>query len=241
VIIDMEQMRFGDIIVDVEQRNIKNIYLRVYPPAGKVRIAAPLKMDLDSIRAYTVANLNWIKKQQDKLKAQDREVPKIFMNGETHYYNGKRYLLKVVEVEIAPKIELENSTLILYVRPHTSTENRQRIINKWYRDQLKLVLPELIEKWERKMNVKVHEFRIKKMKTKWGSCNCKVKRIWLNLELAIKPPECVEYVVVHEMVHLLERKHTDRFTAYMNKYLPKWRLYKDELNGLSVKHEKWNY
>jgi hypothetical protein len=237
----MDQLQLGDIIIDVEQKDIKNIHLSVYPPAGKVRIAAPLRMDLDTIRVYALSKLNWIRKQQAKLQGQAREAPREFLNRESHYFNGKRYLLKVVEYEAPPKIELKHSILVLYVRPDTPLEKRQRIIDEWYRAQLKMVLPALIEKWEKKLNVNVNEFGIKKMKTKWGTCNRQAKRIWVNLELAKKPPECLEYVVVHEMVHFLERKHNDIFTAYINEYLPKWRFYKDELNRLPVKHENWNY
>jgi len=237
----MGQLQLGDIIIDVEQKDIKNIHLSVYPPAGRVRIAAPLRMNLDTIRVYALSKLKWIRKQQAKLRSQDREAPREFLNRESHYYNGKRYLLKVVEFEAPPKIELKHSTLVLYVRPGTPIEKRQNIIDEWYRAQLKMVLPALIEKWEKKLNVKVNEFGIKKMKTKWGSCNREAKRIWVNLELAKKPPECLEYVVVHEMVHFLERKHNDIFIAYINEYLPKWRFYKDELNRLPVKNENWNY
>jgi len=237
----MKQLRLGDIDIDVEQKDIKNIHLSVYPPVGRVRISAPLRLDLDTIRVYALSKLNWIKKQQAKLRGQDREAPREFLDRESHYYNGNRYLLKVVELEAPPKIELKHSTLVLFVRPDTPTEKRQRILDEWYRAQLKIVVPVLIEKWEKKLNVKVYEFGIKKMKTRWGSCNREAKRIWLNLELAKKPPECLEYVVVHEMVHFLERKHNDIFTAYMNEFLPKGRFYKDELNRLPVKHETWNY
>lgn len=237
----MAQLKLGDIIIDVEQKDIKNIHLSVYPPAGSVRISAPLRMDLDTIRVYALSKLNWIRKQQAKLRGQDREAPREFLNRESHYYNGKRYLLKVIEIEAPARIELKHSTLLLYVRPGAPTEKRQSILDEWYRLQLKRAVPELIEKWEKKLNVKVNEFGIRKMKTRWGSCNREAKRIWLNLELAKKPPECLEYVVVHEMVHFLERKHNELFTAYMNEYLPKWRFCKDELNRLPVKHESWNY
>jgi predicted metal-dependent hydrolase len=211
------------------------------PLAGKVRIAAPLRLDLDTIRVFALSKLNWIRKQQAKLRNQAREAPREFLNRESHYFSGKRYLMQVVELAVPPKIELQHSTLVIYVRPGTNAAKRQRIIDAWYRSQLKIVLPELIAKWEKKLNVKVAEYGIKEMKTRWGSCNCQAKRIWLNLELAKKPRECLEYIVVHEMVHLLERKHYDRFMAYMNEYLPKWRFYKDELNRLAVKHENWNY
>jgi predicted metal-dependent hydrolase len=237
----MDQLRLGNIIIDVEQKDIKNIHLSVYPPAGNVRIAAPLRMDLDTIRVYALSKMSWIRKQQAKLRGQDRETPREFLNRESHYFKGRRYLLKVIEIDAAPKVELKHSALHLYVRPGTPTAKRQAILDQWYRVHLKVVLPVLIEKWEQKMNVSVNEFGIKKMKTKWGTCNIEAGRIWINLELAKKPPECLEYIVVHEMVHLIERNHNDRFMAFMDEYLPKWRYYRDALNRLPVKHENWNY
>lgn len=240
VSIKMDQLRLGDITIDVEQKDIKNIHLSVYPPTGKVRIAAPLRMDLDTIRVYALSKMSWIRKQQAKLRGQDREIPRGFLNRESHYFKGKRYLLKVIETDAAPKVEVKHSTLHLFVRPNTSTDKRRAILDQWYRTHLKMVLPGLIEKWEKKMNVSVNEFGIKKMKTKWGTCNIEAGRIWVNLELAKKPPECLEYIIVHEMVHLLERNHNDRFMSYMDEYLPKWRYYREALNRLPVKHENWN-
>jgi predicted metal-dependent hydrolase len=237
----MTHLQLGDIIIDVEQKDIKNIHLSVYPPEGKVRIAAPQHIDLDTLRVYALSKLSWIKKQQTKINGQVREAPREFLNRESHYFKGKRYLLKIVELDAPPKIELKHKTMVLYVHPDTPVDKRQRILEEWYRGQLKKELPLLIEKWEKKLNVKVNEFGIKKMKTKWGTCNREAQRIWLNLELAKKPSECLEYVVVHEMVHLLERNHNNQFAAYMNDYLPKWRFYKDQLNRLPVKNESWNY
>ncbi|MDP3029889.1 MAG: SprT family zinc-dependent metalloprotease [Deltaproteobacteria bacterium] len=237
----MEQLQLGNITVDVVQKDIKNVHLSVYPPTGRVRISAPFRMNLDTIRIFAISKLNWIKKQQTKLRNQEREAPREFLNRESHYFNGKRYLLEVIEQDAAPKVELKHSKIELYVRPQTNREKMKSILDEWYRSQLKASLPTLIEKWEKKMNVRVNEFGIKKMKTRWGTCNRKAKRIWLNLELAKKPGECLEYIVVHEMVHLLERNHNDRFTSLMNAFMPKWRFYKDELNRLSVRHEDWNY
>lgn len=237
----MEQLQLGDLTIEVEQKDIKNIHLSVHPPVGKVKIAAPIRMDLDTIRVYALSKLSWIRKQQEKLRGQEREAPREFINRESHYYKGKRYLLEIIEIDAAPRIELKHRTIELYVRPGTNMEKRQSIIDEWYRAQLKRTLPQLIEYWEEQINVAVNEFGIKKMKTKWGSCNREAKRIWLNLELAKKPPECLEYIVIHEMVHLLERNHNDRFIAYMDKFLPKWRFYKEELNRLPVKHENWDY
>lgn len=237
----MGQIKLGDIIIEVEQKDIKNIHLSVYPPSGAVRIAAPVKLDLDTIRVYALSKLNWIRKQQEKFRGQVREAPREYLNRESHFFRGKRYLLKVVERNVPPRIELKHKTMVLYVRPDTTFEKRQIIIDEWYRVQLKALIPPLIEKWEKVIKVKVNDFGIRRMKTKWGTCNTDVGRIWINLELAKKPPQCLEYIVVHEMVHLLERKHNDIFIAYMDKFLPKWKYYKDELNQLPVRHEKWKY
>ena len=237
----MEQLKLGDITIDVVQKDIKNIHLSVYPPTGRVRISAPGRMDLDTIRVFAVSKLGWIKKQQTRLRNQERETSREFINRESHYFSGKRYLLKVIERNASPKVVLEHSTIELYVRPETDVLKRKSILNEWYRQKLKETVPSLIETWEKKMNVQVKEFGIKRMKTRWGTCNRQAKRIWLNLELAKKPPECLEYIVVHEMVHLLERNHNDRFIALMTEFMPKWRFYKDELNRLPVSHIGWNY
>ncbi len=237
----MEQLQLGNLTVDVVQKNIKNIHLSVYPPTGRIRISAPFRMNLDTIRVFAISKLSWIKKQQAKLRKQEREAPREFLNRESHYFNGKRYLLKVIEQAAVPRVELKHSKIELYVRPQTNREKMKSILDEWYRSQLKASLPRLIGKWEKKMNVKVNEFGIKKMKTKWGTCNSEAKRIWLNLELAKKPAECLEYIVVHEMVHLLKRNHNDRFISLMNTFMPKWRFYKDELNRTPLRHENWSY
>ena len=237
----MRQIDLGNISVDVIQKNIKNIHLSVYPPTGRVRIAAPLRMDLETIRVFAISKLGWIKKQQVKFRNQQRETPREFTTRESHYFLGKRYLLKVVEADLPPVVKIKHNTLILKVRKQTSQELKQFILHNWYRQQLKELIPKYISKWEVRMKVRVAEFGVKKMKTKWGSCNRDAKRIWLNLELAKKPVECLEYIVVHEMIHLLERNHNERFIAYIDKYLPQWRHYKEELNRLPVSHADWNY
>lgn len=236
----MKQIHIADVIIDVEQKNIKNIHLKVCPPEGRVKISAPFHTDLDVLRVYALSKLRWIKKQQLKFVSQEREVPRDYISRESHYFQGKRYLLEVVEEEAPPRVELKHSTIVLYVRPGTSTEKRKHIMDEWYRKQLKELVPALIEKWEKKLHVKVRQFGIKKMKTRWGTCNHKAKRIWLNLELAKKPVECLEYIIVHEMVHLKERKHNEVFVGYLDKHLPKWRFYKDMLNSLPVKQENWS-
>jgi len=237
----MKQLQLGKINVDVLQKDIKNIHLSVYPPTGRVRISAPTRMDLDTIRVFAISKLSWIKKQQTKLRTQKREAPREYLNRESHYFNGKRYLLKVIEQDAVPRVELKHSKIELYIRPQTNKEKMKSILDEWYRIHLKASLPALIVKWEKKINVKVNEFGIKKMKTKWGTCNREAKRLWLNLELAKKPGECLEYIVVHEMVHLLERTHNDRFISLMNELMPKWRFYKEELNRRPLRHENWSY
>lgn len=237
----VQTIDLGIITVDVVQKNIKNLHLSVYPPKGRVTIAAPLRMDLDTIRIFAISKLGWIKKQQTKLRNQKRESPREFVTRESHYYLDKRYLLKVIEIDSKPSVTIKHDKLILQVRPGATAEQKKIILQEWYRERLKELVPRYIDKWERKMQVKVSEFGIKKMKTKWGTCNRDAKRIWINLELAKKPLQCLEYIIVHEMVHLLERNHNDRFIAYMNKLMPRWRVYKEELNRLPVSHEDWEY
>lgn len=235
------QIELGEIAVDVVKKDIKNIHLSVYPPTGKVRISAPLRMDLNTIRIFAITKLGWIKRQQQKLRAQEREMPREYLDLESHYVWGKRYLLKMEEKDAAPEVELKHSKMILRIRPATSHEKKQKILEAWYREKLKEAVPALLAKWEPLMGVKVEKLFVQKMKTKWGGCNPGAKSIRLNTDLAKKPPECLEYIVVHEMVHLLEPTHNGRFIALMDQFMPKWRFYKDELNRLPVRHEDWGY
>lgn len=237
----MQKIILEDISVDVVKKGIRNMHLSVHPPDGRVRISAPLRMDMDTIRAFAISKLHWIRKHQNKIKNQERETPREFINRESHYYMGRRYLLKITEHKALPKVELQHEFIEMYVRPNTGMEKREAILDEWYRQRLKDIIPNLIAKYEKIMKVHVEEFYIKKMKTKWGTCNRTAKRIWLNLELAKKPIECIEYVVVHEMVHLLVRLHNERFKAYMDKFYPGWRFYKEELNKGPLRHEDWGY
>lgn len=237
----MQQIELGNIIIDVEQKDIKNIHLSVYPPYGKVKIAAPERMDMDTIRVFAINKLQWIKKQKETFKNQERETRREFLTKESHYFRGERYLLKVIERNEKPKVIVKHSTIELYIRPSTSTKKRKEIIDEWYRDEMKKVIPKMLEKWEKKIGVKTNEFGVKIMRTKWGTCNVEAKRIWLNLELAKKPLECLEYIVVHELVHLLERSHNAIFVKHMNEFMPKWRFYRDELNRLPFRHTDWKY
>ena len=232
----------SDIIIDVVRKDIKNIHLAVYPPTGRVRLAAPLQVSEDAIRLFAVSKLAWIKRNQRKFEGQERITPREFLNRESHYFMGERYLLNIIETEAPPKVILKNKTYInLFVRPGTPTAKRLEIMNEWYRVQLKKLIPDLIEKWEKILGVDVDEWQVKQMKTKWGSCNIEQKRIWINLELAKKPEHCLEYIIVHEMIHLLERHHNDRFHYHLETHLPNWRQLKDELNQLPVSHAEWDY
>lgn len=239
--ISRQQINLGDISIDVFYKDIKNIHLSVHPPSGRVRMSSPKRVSLVSLRVFAISKLSWIKKQQQKLKSQDREAPREFITRESHYYLGKRYLLKVIEHNSPPIVEIKHDTIELHIKPHTERAKRESKLNEWYRERLKELIPAYVEKWEKIMKVKVEEWSIKRMKTRWGTCNTKARRIWLNLELAKKPVHCLEYIIVHEMVHLLEKKHNARFKELMNLFLPRWREYKNELNIFPVSHQEWNY
>ncbi|TVM00799.1 MAG: metal-dependent hydrolase [Candidatus Brocadia sp. WS118] len=237
----MHQIQLRNLPIDVIQKDIKHIHLSVYPPLGRVRISAPLRMDLETIRVFAISKLSWIKKQQQRLLSQEREAPREYLTQESHYYLGKRYLMKVIEHNATPKVILKHNAIELYVRPDTSAEKKRVVLDKWYRKKLKEIVPEYIAYWKKKMRLEDVEYALKRMKTKWGTCTREARRIWLNLELAKKPKECIEYIIVHEMVHLLERHHNERFIAYMNNYLPRWRFCKEELNKSPLPHENWSY
>lgn len=229
----MNSLLIGDINIEVIQKNIKNIHLSVHPPNGRVRLAAPKTMNDEALRLFAISKLSWIKKQRKNFKNQSRESPREFISGESHYLFGKRYLLNVLETRSKQRVEIaNNSYLNLYVRKNSTKEKRENIMNEWYRSELKLQIPKYIEKWEPIMNVSVNDWNVRKMRTKWGSCNTQDKKILINLELAKKNPRGLEYIVVHEMVHLLERNHNDKFKAYMDKFLPSWRAIRNEINGI---------
>ena len=237
----MPTLQLGEIAVDVVLKDIKNIHLSVHPPLGKVRIAAPLRMDLDTIRVFAITKLAWIKNQQKKLREQERETPREYLDRESHYVWGKRYLLKLVEKEAAPTVELKHTKMILQLRPAASHEKKQEVLDAWYRDQLKTALPPLLTKWEKIVGATAGNVFVQKMKTKWGSCSPVAGNIRLNTDLAKKPLQCLEYIVAHELTHLLERHHNDRFTALMDAHMPQWRQYREMLNGLPLAHQEWGY
>lgn len=234
-------LKLGTITAELVKKDIKNVHLSVYPPAGKVRISAPLRMKDETVRVFAISKLGWIKQQQRKLVKQERESPREYVERESHYLWGRRYLLKVVALDAPPQVELRHRTLNLHVRPETSSDRRQEILDEWYRGQLKNAVQPLIAKWEPVIGVKVDRVFVQRMKTKWGSCSRNSKAIRLNTELAKKPAECLEYIVVHEMVHMIEPTHNRHFVELMDRLMPNWRIYKDQLNRLPVRHERWNY
>jgi len=241
VITEILTMKLNELDVEITQKDIKYVHLSVYPPDGKVKVSAPVSMSQDTIRVFVISKLGWIKKQQNKLRAQEREAPREYLDRESHYVWGKRYLLKIQETDAPSKIELKHNKLVLSIRPGTSQERKQAVLEAWYRENLKQAIPAMIEKWQPRLGVRVNRFYVQRMKTKWGSCSFHSGNIRLNTELAKKPLVCLEYIVVHEMTHLLEPTHNSRFTGLMDQFLPKWRFYRDELNRLPVRHEEWGY
>jgi len=238
----MQQMVVNNISVDVVRKNIKNLHLAVYPPNGRVRVAVPLRMNDDAVRLAVISRLAWIKRHQTKFAGQERQSAREFVTGESHYFQGRRYRLNVEYRKGIPSVSIRNNTTIdLIVRDGSDRTHRLRVLTEWYRKQIKEQIPPLIEKWKPVMNVSVAEWGVKQMKTKWGTCNVKARRIWLNLELAKKPVHCLEYIIVHEMLHLLERKHNDRFKALMDKFMPLWKSYRVELNQAPLGNETWEY
>ena len=235
------KIELGDISVEVFKKDIKNVHLSVYPPTGKVRISAPLRMNLNTIRVFAISKLGWIKQQQKKVTEQEREPAREYLDRESHYVWGKRYLLKLIEKDAAPRVELRHSQMLLQTRPATGEEKKQAILDEWYRSQLKEAVPLLIAKWEPLMGVEVERFFVQRMRTKWGSCSPRAGNIRLNTDLAKKPRGCLEYIVVHEMVHLLEPTHNSRFLALLDLFMPNWQFHRDLLNRLPVRHETWNY
>jgi predicted metal-dependent hydrolase len=234
-------LTLGEITVEVVRKDIKNVHLSVYPPMGAVRMSAPTRMNLQTLRAYAISRLPWIRQQMRKILEQERETSREYLDRETHYVWGSRYLLKLEEKETPPVVLYKHNRLVLQVRPGTPLAKKHAVMAEWYRDQLKHAVASLVEKWEPLLGVTVERFFVQHMKTRWGSCNPATGTIRLNSELAKKPPECLEYIVVHEMVHLLEPTHNQRFVALMDRYMSDWHFYRDKLNRLPVRHEDWVY
>lgn len=228
--------------VEIVRKGIKNLHLGVYPPNGRVRVAAPARIPDDAVRLAVVSRLAWIKRQRKRFHEQARQPSREYLSRESHYFLGRRYLLNVIEHDGPARVFRRGNRILELQAPNgTPRQRREHILLAWYRTNLKALVSPLIEKWEVKIGRKVESWGVRRMKTRWGSCNHADRRILLNLELAKKPIECIEYIIVHEMVHLLERQHTGRFTMLMNEFLPNWRRRRDELNSVPLAHETWSY
>lgn len=239
---ETRHLTVSGIKVEVVRKDIKNLHLGVYPPNGRVRVAAPLVVSDEAVRLAVIDKLGWIKRQRAQFAEQPRQSQREMVNGESHYFLGQRYRLRVHEQAGPAKVAVRGiASLDLFVRPGASAEQREAVLLHWYREQLKAMIPSLLEKWQPILGVQASHWGIKKMKTKWGSCNPAAKRLWFNLELAKKPVMCLEYIVVHELVHLLERNHTERFTTLMDGLLPNWRVCRETLNSGMLGHEVWAY
>lgn len=235
-------MDIRELSIEIVRKDIKNLHVGVYPPAGRVRVAAPLRLDDEAVRLAVVSRLGWIRRQRAEFERQDRQSRREMVTGESHYFKGRRYRLDVIEHDVLPSVYLRNNTTMqLRVRPDSTPDLRKKVLEKWYRARLREQIPWLIAKWEPKAGVTVSEVRIRKMKTRWGSCNAASRWITLNLELVKKPASSLEYILVHEMVHLVERKHNDNFRGMMDMLLPAWRLMRDELNQAPLSHDDWRY
>lgn len=228
--------------MEVVRKDIKNLHMGVYPPHGRVRVAAPERIDDEAIRLAVISRLGWIRRQQRGFEGQDRQSLREMVTGESHYFRGRRYRLDVEEADAPAKVRITNrSRIALRVRPGADRVQRERVLERWYRECVREDVSRLLEKWEPVVGVEVADWGIRKMKTRWGTCMVEARRIWVNLELAKKPTRCLEYILVHEMVHLIERHHNDRFKALMDKFMPDWRTRRDELNRAPLAHEDWEY
>lgn len=238
---DYSSITVSDLTVHVVRKPIKNLHLAVYPPDGLIRIAVPEHLDDDAVRLAIVDRIGWINRQREELRSQPRQSKREMVTGESHYAWGKRYRLRVVEDDkVTSGIEVESGgTLTLTVPAGADRDDREQVLTEWYRRELKEAIPTVVEHWQGELGINVEEWRVRKMRTKWGTCNAEAGRIWLNLELARMAPSCLEYVVVHEMLHLQEPGHTDRFEEMLNDAMPTWRQRRDELKRLPLSHEEW--
>ncbi|MBA6315174.1 M48 family metallopeptidase [Cellulophaga baltica] len=240
--IKTETIAFANVEVEIMRKDIKNMHLAVYPPNGAIKLSVPTKTDDEVVRLFAISKLGWIKKNVKNFKKQARETKRDYVSGESHYFKGQRYLLNVHHHNGYKKVEITGTNKIqLWVKPTATVEEKATVIKEWYRKELKSQIPELLKKWEKIIGVQSDDWGVKQMKTKWGACNVDAKRIWLNLELAKKPTICLEYILVHELVHLHERNHNTRFISLMNQFMPKWRMHRDELNSLPIVHNDWGY
>jgi predicted metal-dependent hydrolase len=235
-----EAFQLGDIVVAVTRKDVKNVHLSVHPPDGRVTLVAPTTTRTEVARAYAVSKLGWIRSQQAKLRDQARETPRTFVTRESHYLWGKRYLLSVVEREAKPKVTMDHRRITLHVRPGSSLAKRRSVMHEWHKALLHEAVPPLIERWEPRLGVTVEGYFLQRMKTKWGGCNARAGTIRLNTELVKKPKDLLEYVVVHEMLHLIEPTHSDRYVGLLDQHYPTWREARAELNELPLAAEEWS-
>lgn len=235
-----ETIQLGDIVIAVSRKTVRNVHLTVHPPDGHVTLVAPTGTRLEVARAYAISKLGWIRDQQEKLLGQARETPRQYVERESHYLWGRRYLLSVIEKETKPGVTLDHRRITLTVRPGSPLAKREEVMQEWHRALLHQTLPELIQKWEAKLGVRVSKYFLQRMKTKWGACNYRAGTIRLNTELVKKPKDLMEYVVVHEMLHLVEPTHSERFVALLEQHYPAWREARGELNELPLAAETWS-
>lgn len=238
---DGQQIVVGGLRVQIVRKGIKNLHLGVYPPRGRVRVAVPLAVSDTAVRLAVIRNLGWIKRQQARFEAQTRQSKRVMAGGETHYLFGRPYRLRVVAGPVRKIVVRNKSLLELQAPPGTTAAQREALLQGWYREHLMRRVPALLEKWQPRLGVEISRWGIRRMKTRWGTSNPDAGRILVNLELAKKPVRCLEYLVVHELVHLLERHHNERFVSIMDEHLPRWRLLRAELNAAPLAHEDWTY
>lgn len=237
---ERHEILVGGIAVEVVRKKIKHLHIGVYPPVGRVRVAAPLSIDDEALRLAVIQRLGWIRKKQKVFARRPRQSQREFVTGESHYFQGRRYRMEVKTGAGKAGVRLlGHKTMELYVPPGADRGKREAILDRWYRNELRKLLTTMREKWDGRVGKAPAEVRIKRMKTRWGSCNAEARRIWINLELAKKPVSCLEYVLVHELVHLQERHHNERFLAWMGSLMPTWRVQRDELNRAPLAHEEW--
>lgn len=235
----IDSFEFGDITIALELKDVKNVHLSVHPPEGRVTLVAPIGTRVDVARAYAISKLGWIRAQQDKLQGQARETKRNLIERESHYVWGRRYLLSLVEKDEKPGVVLSHKKMVLTIRPGSTIEKRMEVLHEWHKSLLHKEIPDMIKRWENKLGVKVSAYFLQKMKTKWGGCNSAKGNIRLNTELVKKPKDLLEYVVVHEMVHLIEPTHNERFVSIMDKNYPSWKDARKELNELPLSAESW--
>jgi len=234
-----EKIQLGDTVIAVTRKDVKHVHLSVHPPAGRVTLVAPSGTRLEVARAYAASKLGWIRDRQTEILGQARETSRQYVERESHYLWGRRYLLSVLERDAKPTVRLDHRSITLTVRPGSTVSQRSRIVQHWQRSLLHEMIPPIIRKWEKRLGVKVAGYFLQRMKTKWGACNHHAGHIRLNTELVKKPRDLLEYVIVHEMLHLLEPTHSERFITLLAKHFPSWREARAELNELPLSAEVW--